>query len=194
MALSLEPKKMCLYCFDVLEGSLSGRNSVKDPSFTNDAYPLFVTWKIGPELNLRGCIGTFSAIPLHDGVKEYALISSLNDNRFDPVTLDELPNLTCSVSLLVGFEDCLDCFDWTVGIHGIRIEFMNNGRVRSATYLPEVSSEQGWNQESTVLNLLYKGGYRKKVTQEFLSTIKTQRYRSEKLSINYQSWIDSQSL
>lgn len=194
MALSLELKKMCLYCFDVLEDSLSGRNSVKNPSFTNDEYPLFVTWKIGPELNLRGCIGTFSAIPLHDGVKEYALISSLNDSRFDPVTLDELPNLTCSVSLLVGFEDCRDCFDWTVGTHGIRIEFMNNGRVRSATYLPEVSSEQGWNQESTVLNLLYKGGYRKKVTQEFLSTIKTQRYRSEKLSINYQSWIDSQSL
>lgn len=191
MDLSLELKQMCLYCFDVLENNLSGSNEVKSPAFSNDAYPLFVTWKIGQELDLRGCIGTFSAIPLHEGVKDYALISSLQDSRFDPVTLDELPSLTCTVSLLVGFEDCQNCFDWTIGVHGIRIEFMNNGRVRSATYLPEVSSEQGWNQETTVLNLLYKGGYRKKVTENFLSTVKTQRYRSEKLSINYQAWIDS---
>lgn len=35
--------------------------------------PLFVTWKIGNEKRLRGCIGTFNAIPLHVGLRDYAL-------------------------------------------------------------------------------------------------------------------------
>jgi len=34
--------------------------------------------------------------------------------------------------------------DWEVGVHGIRIEFINeNGSRRTATYLPEVAPEQG---------------------------------------------------
>ena len=37
--------------------------------------PLFVTWKIGhgPDKRLRGCIGTFTAINLHVGLKDYTL-------------------------------------------------------------------------------------------------------------------------
>ena len=35
--------------------------------------PLFVTWKIGHDRRLRGCIGTFTAMRLHKGLKEYTL-------------------------------------------------------------------------------------------------------------------------
>ena len=35
--------------------------------------PLFVTWKLGQEQRLRGCIGTFNAINLHSGLREYAI-------------------------------------------------------------------------------------------------------------------------
>ena len=35
--------------------------------------PLFVTWKIGGERRLRGCIGTFTAMSLHSGLREYAV-------------------------------------------------------------------------------------------------------------------------
>ena len=35
--------------------------------------PLFVTWKIGKDKRLRGCIGTFTALNLHDGLREYAI-------------------------------------------------------------------------------------------------------------------------
>lgn len=35
--------------------------------------PLFVTWKIGHDHRLRGCIGTFTAMRLHKGLKEYTL-------------------------------------------------------------------------------------------------------------------------
>ncbi|KAA5553079.1 AMMECR1 domain-containing protein [Pseudomonas aeruginosa] len=33
--------------------------------------PLFVTWKIGKEHRLRGCIGTFNAMHLHSGSRFY---------------------------------------------------------------------------------------------------------------------------
>lgn len=35
--------------------------------------PLFVTWKIGRDRRLRGCIGTFTAMSLHNGLREYAV-------------------------------------------------------------------------------------------------------------------------
>jgi uncharacterized protein (TIGR00296 family) len=112
--------------------------------------PLFVTWKIGRDQRLRGCIGTFSELSLHSGLKEYALTSALKDSRFDPISRDELPRLTVSVSILQGFEEARDYLDWTLGVHGIRIEFLNErGSKRTATYLPNVATEQG---EST-LNL-----------------------------------------
>lgn len=58
---------MCFFCFDVLYCELNKMDMPNDPSFTNDAYPLFVTWKIGRDKRLRGCIGTFSAMHLREG-------------------------------------------------------------------------------------------------------------------------------
>lgn len=43
----------------------------------------------------------------------------------------------------MNFEDGNDYLDWIIGVHGIRIEFRNeNGIKRTATYLPEVATEQ----------------------------------------------------
>lgn len=70
--------------------------------------------------------------------------SACNDTRFSPITMDELSKLHVSVSILRHFEDGADYRDWEVGVHGIRIEFHNEkGNKRTATYLPEVASEQG---------------------------------------------------
>lgn len=85
--------------------------------------PLFVTWHIGRDRRLRGCIGTFSSMSLHSGMllfilncknlkmsnswiwivlglREYALTSSLRDSRFPPIGRDEFSKLTVSVSIL----------------------------------------------------------------------------------------------
>lgn len=106
--------------------------------------PLFVTWKIGKDKRLRGCIGTFNAMNLQSGLREYAITSAFKDSRFSPITRDEFPKLSVSVSILRHFEDGDDYLDWEVGVHGIRIEFINEkGNKRTATYLPEVASEQG---------------------------------------------------
>nr|XP_032834975.1 uncharacterized protein CG5902-like [Petromyzon marinus] len=165
--------EMCFYCFDVLYCQMHGYQAPRSPRFTNDAYPLFVTWKIGRDKRLRGCIGTFSAMNLHSGLREYTLTSALKDSRFPPVTREELPRLFCSVSLLTNFEDATDFLDWEVGVHGIRIEFVNEkGSKRTATYLPEVAEEQGWDQIQTVDSLLRKGGYKASISNDFRKSIK----------------------
>lgn len=70
--------------------------------------------------------------------------SAFNDSRFNPITLEEVPRLHVSVSILRHFEDGQDYMDWEIGIHGIRIEFTTErGSKRTATYLPEVAPEQG---------------------------------------------------
>uniref|UniRef100_A0A7M4EQB2 AMMECR nuclear protein 1 n=1 Tax=Crocodylus porosus TaxID=8502 RepID=A0A7M4EQB2_CROPO len=182
--------EMCCFCFDVLYCHLYGYQPPRSPRFTNDPYPLFVTWKIGRDKRLRGCIGTFSAMNLHSGLREYTLTSALKDSRFPPMTRDELPRLFCSVSLLTNFEDVCDYLDWEVGVHGIRIEFINEkGSKRTATYLPEVAKEQGWDHIQTIDSLLRKGGYKAPITNEFRKSIKLTRYRSEKMTMSYTEYL-----
>uniref|UniRef100_H9GJF0 AMMECR1 domain-containing protein n=1 Tax=Anolis carolinensis TaxID=28377 RepID=H9GJF0_ANOCA len=182
--------EMCCFCFDVLYCHLYGYQPPRSPRFTNEPYPLFVTWKIGREKRLRGCIGTFSAMNLHSGLREYTLTSALKDSRFPPMTRDELPRLFCSVSLLTNFEDVCDYLDWEVGVHGIRIEFINEkGSKRTATYLPEVAKEQGWDHIQTIDSLLRKGGYKVPITNDFRKTIKLTRYRSEKMTLSYTEYL-----
>ena len=73
----------------------------------------------------------------------------MKDTRFNPVSREELPRLHVSVSILCHFEDAADFLDWDIGTHGIRIEFFNErGVKKTATYLPEVPSEQGKNRVS----------------------------------------------
>ncbi|MFT7809821.1 AMME syndrome candidate gene 1 protein-like [Arapaima gigas] len=182
--------EMCCFCFDVLYCHLYGYQPPRTPRFTNDPYPLFVTWKIGRDKRLRGCIGTFSAMNLHSGLREYTLTSALKDSRFPPMTREELPRLFCSVSLLTNFEDVGDYLDWEVGVHGIRIEFISEkGSKRTATYLPEVAKEQGWDHVQTIDSLLRKGGYKAPITNDFRKTIKLTRYHSEKMTMSYAEYI-----
>ncbi|KOX69923.1 AMMECR1-like protein [Melipona quadrifasciata] len=136
--------EMGFYCFDVLYCQLHQLDPPKPPNFSNEAFPLFVTWTTGKDMRLRGCIGTFNAMHLHMGLREYATTSAFKDSRFNPITLEELPRLHVSVSILRHFEDGADYLDWIIGVHGIRIEFHNEkGNKRTATYLPDVAIEQG---------------------------------------------------
>lgn len=184
--------EMCFFCFDVLVNHLSHTAPPKNPCFTNEAFPLFVTWKLGKDGHLRGCIGTFKPTDLHPGLRDYAIQSATKDERFHPISLDELSNLFVSVSILTHFEEADSYLDWVVGIHGIRIEFFNErGGKRSATYLPEVAPERGWDHVQTIDSLLRKGGFKGAITNEVRQSIILTRYQSEKLTVSYndyQSW------
>lgn len=180
---------MCIFCFDVLHNELLSVGEPRRPNFTNQAYPLFVTWKIGKDKRLRGCIGTFSAMDLHSGLREYAITSALKDSRFSPITREELPRLTVSVSILQDFEEARGHLDWSIGVHGIRIEFVNErGARRTATYLPQVAPEQGWDQIQTIDSLLRKGGFRGAITQETRRSIKLTRYTSTECQMSFNEY------
>lgn len=206
---------MCVFCFDVLyaqlyncdpppnphfsshafqngsiaNGSLNHQPNALFFGFPNDPYPLFVTWNIGRDQKLRGCIGTFSAMNLHAGLREYAITSALKDSRFPPISKDELPRLHCAVSILTNFEDGLDYMDWEPGTHGIRIEFLNDrGLKKTATYLPEVAIDQGWDRLQTIDSLLRKGGFKGSINGETRRAIKLTRYRSEKVKMSYSEY------
>ncbi|GAA5902382.1 hypothetical protein JCM5296_003126 [Sporobolomyces johnsonii] len=118
-----------LYCFEVIHSRL--RNlEVPAPTFDDSLeFPLFVTWNIKSradgEYRLRGCIGNFEALPLGEGLTDYAAISAFKDHRFDPIVLKEVPRLECGVSLLTDFEQCDDYLDWTLDVHGIYVQFPN---------------------------------------------------------------------
>ncbi|OZJ03660.1 hypothetical protein BZG36_03540 [Bifiguratus adelaidae] len=184
----------CEYCFDVLVAHFEGRKPMV-PSFADDEYPLFVTWNIEQHgsSRLRGCIGNFEPHHLHSGLKQYALTSALHDRRFNPISIREVPHLSCAVSLLTDFEVASDWKDWTVGVHGIWIEFEDpdSGKRRTATYLPEVCEDQGWTKKECLDSLLKKGSYRGKVTDDMRNRVKVTRYQSSKLSISYDDYLES---
>jgi uncharacterized protein (TIGR00296 family) len=186
---------MIYYCFDALHSHLHKTpDLLRKPSFPNNEFPLFVTWYIGKEKRLRGCIGTFSPLSLHDGLREYAITSALRDTRFSPISKDELSKLNCSVSLLTNFEPAKNWKDWEIGKHGIRIEFFNErGQRRSATYLPEIAAEQEWDHVETIDSLLRKGGYRGPITDDFRHSIDVTRYQSEKMTKSFHDWQKSNS-
>lgn len=181
---------MVVYCFDVLHSYLHKYDPPQTPAFPNDQFPLFVTWKMGKEKKLRGCIGTFTSTSLHHGLREYAITSACKDSRFDPVTAEDFSRLHCSISLLLDFEVADHYLDWQIGVHGIRIEFSSEkGSKKAATYLPEVSLEQGWNHVQTIDSLLRKGGFKGAITPETRTNVCLVRFQSEKIGISYTEYL-----
>ncbi|EGC30818.1 hypothetical protein DICPUDRAFT_83259 [Dictyostelium purpureum] len=188
-------KEMVAYCWDTLIHHFESKPMYK-PSFTNEPFPLFVTWKIDnknyDEPILRGCIGTFSEKPLVEGLSKFSLTSALKDHRFSPITQKELPKLHCAVSLLLDFEEAKDVWDWEVGTHGIWIEFTNPTTLSTTTgtFLPEVIPEQQWSKEEALRALIKKAGYNGKVDQSFYSSIKLTRYQSTKEELSYKDYLE----
>jgi len=217
---------LCVYCFDVLVSDLDKRTPIPFPGAhlakTNPehlvngeaeshdvvsistSYPLFVTWNlISPSgaKKLRGCIGTFDPLPLAQGLKSYSLTAAFDDSRFDPITRKEITKLECAVSLLINFEDCDDALDWTPGVHGIRISFPHpsspSRRRLSATYLPDVCTDQGWTKDQCLESLMRKAGYDPSYNKpknsgwRSIENLKVERYRALKGRISYDEYVDA---
>lgn len=49
--------------------------------------------------------------------------SALQDRRFEPMAHREVASLSCTVSLLCAFERAKSWRDWSIGVHGLIIEF-----------------------------------------------------------------------
>ena len=154
--------------------------------------PLFVTWnKISARTHtrsLRGCIGTFEPQDLALGLRDYALTSALQDTRFNPITPKDLPLLEVAVTLLTDFEQCNSPLDWELGVRGIKISFYERHRRYSATYLPDVAVEQGWNKEETLESLVRKAGWTGRRGWREVGDLKVVRYQGRKESVEYEEF------
>lgn len=172
-------KEMAVYCLQALYYTLNQKPIPPCPdTIPNEQSPIFVTYKYTKSDNLRGCIGNFEPAELHKQLREYAVIAALEDHRFSPMSLSDLPKITCTVSLLHSFEKCGGWNDWEVGRHGVRLRF----RHHRATFLPSVAEEQGWDQARTLSALLSKGGFKGEVTKEVLEAVEMTRYQVSSVS------------
>ena len=102
----------------------------------------FVTLRKLDSGNLRGCIGqTEARYPLIEAVAKTAISSAVNDSRFPPVTLDELPSLLIEINVLSPMFP-MNPEDVEVGKHGLLI---NKGSYEGL-FLPEVAVSHNWDR------------------------------------------------
>ncbi|KAF8165097.1 alport syndrome [Crassisporium funariophilum] len=204
----------CFYAFDTLYCSLTKAKHIP-VTFPDEKYPLFVTWNVlrGREYQLRGCIGNFEPMAIHSGIAEYALISAFRDSRFRKIDKSELEDLECVISLLTDFEQAESYLDWTIGVHGIYITFPHPSLIQSssseapspssssgnlprvtskqsfsATYLPDVIPEQGWDKIEAVDSAIHKAGWRGRITEDLRRSIKLQRYQSRVCAVKWDEY------
>jgi len=104
---------------------------------------------------LRGCIGHLrSDVPLYTLIPRIAKKSAFEDGRFLPVTCDELPDISVTVSVLTNPRPIKSYKEIELGKHGI---ILQQG-YKSAVYLPKVPIEQKWNLATTLKELSIKAG------------------------------------
>lgn len=113
----------------------------------------FVTLKKHGEL--RGCIGKMDFDrPLWENVVHAAVLSALEDPRFERVRPEELPELRLEISVLEPPVELVRAEDFDAQRHGIIIE----KGVRHALLLPKVAQEQGWDERKTLETVCWKAG------------------------------------
>ena len=63
------------------------------------------------------------------------------------------------------------------------------GTKRSATFLPEVAAQEGWDRQQTIDALIRKSGYLGTVTPELRARLSITRYRSTTSSLSYAEYL-----
>jgi AmmeMemoRadiSam system protein B/AmmeMemoRadiSam system protein A len=105
---------------------------------------------------LRGCIGTIVPVEsVHATVAQRAASAALEDTRFpSKVGEAELRHITLEVSVLTPPRAVKGADEIVIGRHGIIL----SKEGRSATFLPQVAPEQGWDRDTTLRHLADKAG------------------------------------
>lgn len=196
MSLMKAEKKHAKFCFQMLKWHLNNHStSEAKPTLLNSddiSTAMFITWNKSPQKLLRGCLGTLNPIPLVEGLEHYAISAATEDSRFKPVTLEEIPFLSVSVSFLGNFEEIGEWSDWTIGKHGIEIEVAcrsssASGCRKRAIFLPHVPVEHCWSKRETIEKLMQKA------TSEdvsFEDLVRVVRFQSSMCTFSYQECID----
>jgi len=107
---------------------------------------------------LRGCIGHMAEDrPLPQNVGAMALAAATEDPRFPPLKPAELGDIEIEISVLTPLVRVAGPEAVVVGRDGVRIR--KDGR--TAVFLPQVATEQGWDRDALLENLCLKAGFAK---------------------------------
>ena len=112
----------------------------------------FVT--INKNGQLRGCIGQIvpSDEPLWQVVRDMAVAACSEDNRFKPVSQDELKKIEYEVSVLSVPQPIDDWRQIELGKHGVIIKQGSS----SGVFLPQVATDTGWSLEEFLSQLCWQ--------------------------------------
>jgi len=120
---------------------------VNDPAL-KESKAVFVTLR--KRGKLRGCVGQFSLKdPLYLAVRDTAIHSAVKDERFSPVTPEELKDLEIEISVLSTPKRVKSADNIEFGVDGVAIRQGSH----SGVFLPKVATETLWSRE-TFLNEL----------------------------------------
>ncbi len=105
--------------------------------------------------DLRGCVGRLLPEgPLIRLVSAMAFESAFRDPRFGAVRARELPSLELEVAVLTPLTPVQDFRAIVPGRDGVVLQ----AEGRSAVFLPQVATEQGWGRKDLLDNLAVKAG------------------------------------
>lgn len=124
---------------------------------------------------------------------------------------------SCRISLLTDFEDADGYLDWEVGVHGIYITFPHPNLIPnapspssapsplssstflptrstlkhsfSATYLPHVAEEQGWDKIETIDSAIHKAGWNGRISEDLRRAVKVRRYQSRQCGVTWEDFV-----
>jgi AmmeMemoRadiSam system protein B/AmmeMemoRadiSam system protein A len=121
--------------------------NVKNPILTE---PLGAFVTINKNGSLRGCIGEFEpAKPLYQVIQEKTVDAASKDLRFNPVTPDELPEITLEISVMTPRQKINDWHQIKLETDGVVLVQGN----RSGTFLPQVAKQTKWDLEEFLSEL-----------------------------------------
>jgi AmmeMemoRadiSam system protein A len=93
-------------------------------------------------------------LPLAQAVGAMAIQAAFNDRRFLPLKPSELPEIEIEISALTPAQAVKGPEEIEVGRDGVILRKAG----RSAVFLPQVATEQGWSRETMLEQLCRKAG------------------------------------
>ncbi len=139
-----------------IEGYLENK---KIPEFKNILPALkqpqgaFVT--LTKDHQLRGCIGRIieEKKPLYQVVLQMAIAAAVDDNRFLPVSLEEIKDIDIEISVISPVRKIKNPIqEIEIGKHGVIVQ----QGLHSGVFLPQVATENNWDLEEFMDQLCYQ--------------------------------------
>lgn len=139
---------------EAIESALEGREISLTPPSPHLGEPRGAFTTLYYRGDLRGCVGYVLPVSsLYRAVAEAARAAAFEDSRFWPVTVEEVPELEISLSILSPLKP-IQPEEVDVGRHGLLVSHAGY----RGLLLPQVPVEHGWNRVTFLEQTCRKAG------------------------------------